>query len=153
MALAAILYNKINMFFLQHYGGAQAVAQYSATWQLVDGISVLASGLLLGNVLFPVFAKLWVKDQQAFASMAQAHVAQLAALALQREPDQLTVGRAHSVALDEDDVARLAALLGPVGRGETLRAQLLGSLLPDLGDRRAGDRRGEECRDGDGENP
>lgn len=82
MALAAILYNKINMFFLQHYGGAQAVAQYSATWQLVDGISVLASGLLLGNVLFPVFAKLWVKDQRAFTSMAQAHVAQLAALAL-----------------------------------------------------------------------
>lgn len=82
MALAAILYNKMNMFFLQHYGGAQAVAQYSATWQLVDGISVLASGLLLGNVLFPVLAKLWVKDQQAFTSMAQVHVAQLAALAL-----------------------------------------------------------------------
>lgn len=82
MALAAILYNKINLFFLQSFGGAQAVAQYSATWQLVDGISVLASGLLLGNVLFPVFAKLWVKDQQAFASKAQAYAAQLAALSL-----------------------------------------------------------------------
>jgi len=82
MALAAILYNKLNIFFLQRLGGAQAVAQYSATWQLVDGISVLASGLLLGKVLFPVFAKLWVQDQAAFARRARTHAAQLAALAL-----------------------------------------------------------------------
>jgi Membrane protein involved in the export of O-antigen and teichoic acid len=82
MALAAILYNKINIFFLQRFGGAQAIAQYSATWQLVDGISVLASSLLLGNVLFPVFAKLWLKDEQAFARKARAYATQLAALAL-----------------------------------------------------------------------
>lgn len=82
MALAAILYNKLNIFFLQRFGSAQAVAQYSATWQIVDGISVLASGLLLGNVLFPVFARLWVKDQEAFARKARTHAAQLAALAL-----------------------------------------------------------------------
>ncbi len=82
MALTAILYNKLNIFFLQRFGGAQAVAQYSATWQIVDGISVLASGLLLGNVLFPVFARLWVKDQEAFARKARTHAAQLAALAL-----------------------------------------------------------------------
>lgn len=82
MALAAILYNKLNVFFLQRFGGAQAVAQYSATWQLVDGISVLASGLLLGKVLFPLFAKLWVKDQHAFARRARTYAALLAALAL-----------------------------------------------------------------------
>jgi O-antigen/teichoic acid export membrane protein len=82
MALAAILYNKINVFFLQRFGGAQAVAQYSATWQLVDGISILASSVLLGKVLFPVFARLWVTDQAAFADKARAHMARLAALAL-----------------------------------------------------------------------
>lgn len=82
MALAAILYNKLNMFFLQNRGGAQAVAQYSATWQIVDGISVLASGLLLGNVLFPMFARLWIKDRPEFERRARACAAQLAALAL-----------------------------------------------------------------------
>lgn len=82
MAMAAILYNKLNMFFLQSHGGAQAVAQYSATWQIVDGVSVLASGLLLGNVLFPVLARLWVKDQQAFARKARLYAIRLGALAL-----------------------------------------------------------------------
>ena len=82
MALAAILYNKLNIFFLQRYGGTQAVAQYSATWQLVDGISVLASGLLLGNVLFPVFTRLWVKDRDAFADKARTYTTLLSALAL-----------------------------------------------------------------------
>ncbi|HWR04150.1 MAG TPA: oligosaccharide flippase family protein [Humidesulfovibrio sp.] len=82
MALSAILYNKLNIFFLQRFGGAQAVAQYSATWQIVDGISVLASGLLLGKVLFPMFAKLWLNDQTAFVRKARAYAAQLSALAL-----------------------------------------------------------------------
>lgn len=82
MALAAILFNKINVFFLQRYGGAEAVAQYSATWQLVEGIAVLASNLLLGKVLFPVFARLWVTAPKAFTVKARAHMAQLAALAL-----------------------------------------------------------------------
>lgn len=82
MALAAILYNKINIFFLQRSGGSAAVAQYSATWQLVDGLCVLASSLLLGKVLFPEFARLWTKDREAFTRMAREYALLLTALAL-----------------------------------------------------------------------
>lgn len=82
MALAAILYNKINIFFLQRHGGARAVAQYSATWQLVDGVACLASTILLGRVLFPLFAKLWVTDQAAFRAKAREQARVLTALAL-----------------------------------------------------------------------
>jgi len=82
MALAAILYNKINIFFLQRHGGAWAVAQYSATWQLVDGIAALASNILLGRVLFPLFAKLWVTAPEQFASKAKEQAVLMAALAL-----------------------------------------------------------------------
>jgi len=82
MALAAILYNKINIFFLQRQGGAWAVAQYSATWQLIDGVAAIASNILLGRVLFPLFAKLWVTDQAAFAAKARQQALAMAALAL-----------------------------------------------------------------------
>lgn len=63
MAAAAILYNKANVFFLQRWGGIEAVAQYSATWQLVDGLCVLASNLLLGRVLYPLFVRQWRTDR------------------------------------------------------------------------------------------
>jgi O-antigen/teichoic acid export membrane protein len=82
MALAAILYNKINIFFLQRQGGAVAVAQYSATWQLIDGVAAIASNILLGRVLFPLFAKLWVTDQEAFRAKAREQGRVMTALAL-----------------------------------------------------------------------
>lgn len=82
MAVAAILYNKINIFFLQRHGGAEVVAQYSATWQLVDGISVLVSSLLLGSVLFPLLARLWSRDRAAFLNTARFQAAFLSAAAL-----------------------------------------------------------------------
>jgi O-antigen/teichoic acid export membrane protein len=82
MALAAILYNKLNIFYLQQHGGSFAVAQYSATWQLVDGVASLASTILLGRVLFPLFAKLWVTDQAAFAAKAREQGRSMLALAL-----------------------------------------------------------------------
>jgi len=82
MALAAILYNKINIFFLQRHGGSWAVAQYSATWQLIDGVAALASNILLGRVLFPLFAKLWVTDQAGFRTKAREQARTMAALAL-----------------------------------------------------------------------
>jgi len=59
LAIAAILYNKANIFFLQRWGGSDAVAQYSATWQLVDGLPILVSNLLLGRVLYPLFVLQW----------------------------------------------------------------------------------------------
>jgi len=71
MAMATICYNKANIFFLQRYAGADSVAQYSVTWQLVDGISCLVSTLLLKNILFPIFAMLWTTDRNAFSQMAK----------------------------------------------------------------------------------
>jgi O-antigen/teichoic acid export membrane protein len=60
--VSASLYNKANLFFLQKYAGAQGVAQYSVTWQTVDGISGLVSNLLLQSILFPLFVQLWEVD-------------------------------------------------------------------------------------------
>lgn len=82
MAVCAIFYNKINLFFLQNRAGAEGVAQYSATWQVVDGISVLVSSMLLGKVLFPLFAKLWESDRDRFIRLARQSAAWLAAAAM-----------------------------------------------------------------------
>jgi len=69
--IAAIIYNKANLFFLQRYGGADGVAQYSVTNQTVEGVSAVVSGLLLQSVLFPVFVKLWEKDKTQVSRLAQ----------------------------------------------------------------------------------
>lgn len=82
MAICAIFYNKINIYFLQKYAGSEGVAQYCATWQIVDGISVLVSSLLLGKVLFPIFAKLWIKERKKFDLLARQTASWLIALAL-----------------------------------------------------------------------
>lgn len=63
MALATTLYNHANIFFLQKAAGAEGVAQYGVTWDMVDGISCLTSNLLLRNVLFPLFVNLWGNDR------------------------------------------------------------------------------------------
>jgi len=57
MAIATIVYNKANIFFLQKFGGAAQVAQYSVTWEMVDGISCLTSNLLLKKMSFSL--SLW----------------------------------------------------------------------------------------------
>nr|WP_321258528.1 oligosaccharide flippase family protein [uncultured Pseudodesulfovibrio sp.] len=82
MAVCAIFYNKINIFFLQNHAGSDGVAQYSATWQIVDFVSVLVSSLLLGKVMFPLFTKLWVKDKAQFKALAQRSSVWLVAAAL-----------------------------------------------------------------------
>ena len=71
MAVAAILCNKANVFFLQRWGGIEAVAQYSATWQLVDGLCVLVSSLLLGRVLYPLFVRQWRADRGELERLVQ----------------------------------------------------------------------------------
>ncbi|MEA4855362.1 lipopolysaccharide biosynthesis protein [Solidesulfovibrio sp.] len=70
MALAAILYNKANLYFLQSQGGPTKVAQYSVTWELVDGISILVSNLLLRSILYPLFVRLWKNDRREFNRLA-----------------------------------------------------------------------------------
>ena len=69
--VAATTYNKANLFFLQRYAGADAVAQYSVTWNMVDGISGLVSGLLLQSILYPIFVRLWETDRDQVSRLAQ----------------------------------------------------------------------------------
>lgn len=71
MQVAAILYNHANIFFLQRYGGPEQVAQYNATWQMVDGFSVVVSFLLLQSIMFPLFVKLWEVDRQEVSRLAR----------------------------------------------------------------------------------
>ena len=82
MEITASIYNKGNLFFLQKYGGAESVAQYSAAWQVVDGFSSLVSGLVLQNILYPVFVRLWNQDRPAVIPLAQNTARWLLVLAL-----------------------------------------------------------------------
>jgi O-antigen/teichoic acid export membrane protein len=76
------IYNKANLFFLQRYAGADAVAQYSVTWGLVDSISTLVSSLLLQSILYPLFVKLWQTDRDQVTALAQNTARWLLAAAL-----------------------------------------------------------------------
>ena len=82
MEITASIYNKANLFFLQKYGGSEAVAQYSAAWQVVDGFSCLVAGLVLQNILYPVFVRLWKQDRKAVIPLAQNTAKWLLILAL-----------------------------------------------------------------------
>lgn len=62
--ILGIIYNKTNIFFLEKYAGVTGVAFYSATWNIVDAISVLASEQFLGWVIFPLLAGLWLNRRQ-----------------------------------------------------------------------------------------
>lgn len=77
MAIATVLYNRANIFFLQRFGGADGIAQYSATWQIVDWISCLVSSLLLRRVLFPLFSGLWEESRERFVRLARNSVSWL----------------------------------------------------------------------------
>ncbi len=82
IAVASILYNKANLFFLQRYAGEEAVAQYSVTWQMVDGICCIVVNLLLRNVLFPLFSGLWTGDRKEFGRIAEMSASWLLAASL-----------------------------------------------------------------------
>jgi O-antigen/teichoic acid export membrane protein len=70
MAGCAMLYNKLNVFFLKKYGGDAAVGCYSVSWETVEGVSTLVSSALLGKVIFPLLAKYWQENKQAFRQLA-----------------------------------------------------------------------------------
>jgi O-antigen/teichoic acid export membrane protein len=69
--ITAIIYNKANLFFLQRYGGATAVAQYSVTQETVEALSGIISILLLQSIIFPLFVKLWEVDRNQVSQLAQ----------------------------------------------------------------------------------
>jgi len=58
------IYNKLNFFFLERASGPDGVALYSATYNLVDPVSTVASEQLLGWVVFPVLSVLWWKKRE-----------------------------------------------------------------------------------------
>lgn len=69
--VTAIVYNKANLVFLQRAAGPAAVAQYSATWQIVDGATMFVCGLLLGRTFFPLLARLLATDIDAASGLAR----------------------------------------------------------------------------------
>lgn len=74
-------YNKTNVLFLQHFIGVTAVAYYSATYSLVDAISMLASEQLLGWVVFPFLSVLWREKRDGVAPMVRRTALWLLAIA------------------------------------------------------------------------
>ena len=72
LEVTAILFNKANVFFLQSYGGSEGVAQYSATYQIVDGVSAIAANLILQSIMFPLFVKFWEMDRREVTRLARA---------------------------------------------------------------------------------
>ncbi len=70
ISACGIFYNKLNVFFLKKYGGDSAVGAYSVAWEVVDGLSILISTVLLAKVLFPELARLWNSDREGFQKLA-----------------------------------------------------------------------------------
>ena len=70
MGLCAMFYNKINVFFLKQHGGNEAVGSYGVAWEMVEGLTVVLSGALLGKVIFPLLARLWKEDRKAFRRLS-----------------------------------------------------------------------------------
>lgn len=70
MAACAMFYNKINVIFLKKYGGNADIGNYGVAWETIEGLSVLVSSALLGKVIFPMLAKLWKENKEAFRQLA-----------------------------------------------------------------------------------
>jgi O-antigen/teichoic acid export membrane protein len=79
--LLGTLYNKTNVFFIERAAGIQGVALYSATWNIVDSVSLLASEQFLGWVVFPVLAQLWARDRDAAFRLVRSNASGLLAIA------------------------------------------------------------------------
>jgi len=79
--ILGIVYNKTNIFFLEGATGVKGVAYYSATWNIVDPISTLASEQLLGWVIFPLLASLWWTNRDRVKGLVRGNAMWLMAIA------------------------------------------------------------------------
>lgn len=79
--LLGLIFNKTNIFFLERVVGVKGVAFYSATYNIVDPICVLASEQFLGFVIFPLLAGLWNSDPERARSLIRVNAVWLMALA------------------------------------------------------------------------
>ncbi len=80
--ILGVIYNKTNIFFLQKATGLEGIAYYSAAWNIVDAVSILASDQFLGWVIFPLLATLWWKNRQLAGELVKRNAQWLMALAL-----------------------------------------------------------------------
>ena len=66
ISICGLLYNKLNLYLLDHFADSRALGLYNAPWEIVDGLSILISGALIEKVMFPLMAGQWRKDPRAF---------------------------------------------------------------------------------------
>jgi O-antigen/teichoic acid export membrane protein len=80
--ILANIYTRTNLLFLESSSGAQGVAFYSATWLIIDSVSWITAELLLGWVVFPVLATLWIRAKDRFSFLVRNAGLWLIAIAL-----------------------------------------------------------------------
>ncbi len=80
--ILGVVYNKTNIFFLQKETGLDGVAFYSATWNILDALSVLGSEQFLGWVIFPLLATLWWQNRNKAGDLIKRNAQWLMAIAL-----------------------------------------------------------------------
>ncbi len=80
--ILGIIYNKLNIFFLESYAGVTSVAYFSATWNIVDSVSVLCSEQLLGWVVFPILAGMWWKSKEQIGPFVKSNAMWLMTIAI-----------------------------------------------------------------------
>lgn len=64
-------YNKANFFFIEAAAAATGVALYSASWNIVDAVSLLVSEQFLAWVLFPSLALSWAAGPERALALAR----------------------------------------------------------------------------------
>lgn len=69
--ILANIYTRTNVLFLQGTTGVHGVAYYSSTWILVDSVSWFTVEQLMGWVIFPVLAKLWLARSEQFGLLVR----------------------------------------------------------------------------------
>ncbi|MEJ2717700.1 MAG: hypothetical protein P8182_11250 [Deltaproteobacteria bacterium] len=80
--ILANIYTRTNVLFLEGATGVKGVAYYSATWILVDSVSWFTVEQLVGWVIFPVLAKLWLFQSGHFRLLIRQTAQWLTAIAL-----------------------------------------------------------------------
>lgn len=80
--ILANVYTRTNVLFLEGATGVKGVAYYSATWLLVDSVSWFTVEQLMGWVILPVLAKLWLAQSEHFGLLIRQTAQWLMAVAL-----------------------------------------------------------------------
>ena len=79
--ILANVYTRTNVLFIEGATGVQGVAYYSATWIIVDSVSWFTVEQLVGWVILPVLAKLWLSRSEQFGLLIRQTGQWLTALA------------------------------------------------------------------------